>query len=52
MMWRHNVQVPAQTPARTCEHWMKVGDEKWYCTNPEHNGSQDHYNKVIHASWR
>ena len=52
MQLRHHKQIPVQTPAAICDHWIKVGDEIWYCTEPEHNGSKDHYNNVIHATWR
>jgi hypothetical protein len=47
----HHNNVPVDTPTQ-CGHWIKIGDERWQCTEMTHDESKDHYNDVIHAIWR
>lgn len=52
MQFRHRNDISVGQTAGICEGWFSVGEEVWYCTKQEHNVSEHHYNKVIHAEWR
>jgi hypothetical protein len=51
MRW-FSAKKPAENEEEKCEHFIRIGDECWYCTNEPHDLSEQHYNDVIHAVWR